>query len=53
MLELRPDFIKVDRSLIHGIARDHAQQVAVAAFLSLATDLNAKVVAEGVERAEI
>ena len=52
VLELRPDFIKVDRSLIHGIARDHAQQVAVAAFLSLATDLNAKVVAEGVERAE-
>jgi EAL domain-containing protein (putative c-di-GMP-specific phosphodiesterase class I) len=52
VLELRPDFIKIDRSLIHGIARDHAQQVAVAAFLSLAADLNAGVVAEGVERAE-
>lgn len=52
VLELRPDFIKVDRSLIHGIARDHAQEVAVAAFLSLAADLNARVVAEGVERAE-
>jgi EAL domain-containing protein (putative c-di-GMP-specific phosphodiesterase class I) len=52
VLELRPDFIKIDRSLIHGIARDHAQQVAVAAFLSLAADLNARVVAEGVERAE-
>lgn len=52
VLELRPDFVKVDRSLIHGIARDHAQQVAVTAFLSLASDLHARVVAEGVERAE-
>jgi len=50
VLELRPDFIKVDRSLIHGIADDHARRVAVSAFLSLAVDLGANVVAEGVER---
>jgi EAL domain-containing protein (putative c-di-GMP-specific phosphodiesterase class I) len=50
VLELRPDFIKVDRSLIHGIADDHAQRVAVSAFLSLALDLGSTVVAEGVER---
>ncbi len=52
VLELRPDFIKVDRWLIHGIARDHARRVAVGAFLSLALDLGADVVAEGVERPE-
>jgi EAL domain-containing protein (putative c-di-GMP-specific phosphodiesterase class I) len=50
VLELRPDFIKVDRSLIHGIADDHARRVAVSAFLSLALDLGSIVVAEGVER---
>jgi EAL domain-containing protein (putative c-di-GMP-specific phosphodiesterase class I) len=50
VLELRPDFIKVDRSLIHGIADDHARRVAVSAFLSLALDLGSTVVAEGVER---
>jgi EAL domain-containing protein (putative c-di-GMP-specific phosphodiesterase class I) len=50
VLELQPDFIKVDRSLIHGIADDHARRVAVGAFKSLALDLGATVVAEGIER---
>ncbi len=50
VLELQPDFIKVDRSLIHGIADDHARRVAVSAFLSLALDLGSTVVAEGIER---
>ncbi|HEX4187511.1 MAG TPA: EAL domain-containing protein [Solirubrobacteraceae bacterium] len=50
VLELRPDFIKVDRSLIHGISADHARRVAVSAFLSLALDLGSSVVAEGVEQ---
>jgi EAL domain-containing protein (putative c-di-GMP-specific phosphodiesterase class I) len=50
VLELQPDFIKIDRSLIHGIASDHARRVAASAFLSLALDLGSKVVAEGVER---
>jgi EAL domain-containing protein (putative c-di-GMP-specific phosphodiesterase class I) len=50
VLELRPDFIKVDRSLIDGIAFDHARRVAVSGFLSLALDLGSTVVAEGIER---
>jgi EAL domain-containing protein (putative c-di-GMP-specific phosphodiesterase class I) len=50
VLELQPDFIKVDRSLIHGIADDHARRVAVGAFLALAVDLGSTVVAEGIER---
>lgn len=50
VVELRPDFIKVDRSLVHGLADDHARRVAVSAFVLLSLDLGATVVAEGVER---
>jgi EAL domain-containing protein (putative c-di-GMP-specific phosphodiesterase class I) len=49
VVELHPDFIKVDRSLVHGVADDHARRVAVSAFVLLSLDLGATVVAEGVE----
>ncbi|HXY44159.1 MAG TPA: EAL domain-containing protein [Acidimicrobiales bacterium] len=49
IVELRPDFIKVDRSLVDGVADDHARRVAVSAFVLLSLDLGAMVVAEGVE----
>lgn len=52
VVEIRPDFIKIDRSLIHGVADDRARRVAVGAFVLLALDLEATVVAEGVERAQ-
>jgi EAL domain-containing protein (putative c-di-GMP-specific phosphodiesterase class I) len=52
VLELRPDILKVDRSLIDGLAGDAARQTAVSSFVSLARDLNALVVAEGVEASE-
>jgi EAL domain-containing protein (putative c-di-GMP-specific phosphodiesterase class I) len=50
IVELRPDFIKIDRSLVNGIANDHARRVAVSAFVLLALDLGATVIGEGVER---
>lgn len=50
VVELRPDFIKIDRDLVHGVAQDHARRVAVSAFVLLALDLDATVVAEGLER---
>lgn len=50
VLELRPDIIKLDRSLIHGLAEDRARSLVASAFVSLAGDLGATVVAEGVER---
>ena len=50
VVELRPDFIKIDRDLVHGLADDHARRVAVSAFVLLALDLNAIVIAEGLER---
>ncbi|HEY2007071.1 MAG TPA: EAL domain-containing protein [Solirubrobacteraceae bacterium] len=50
VLELRPDIIKLDRSLIHGLAEDRARSLVASAFVSLAGDLGATVIAEGVER---
>ncbi|HWE11267.1 MAG TPA: EAL domain-containing protein [Solirubrobacteraceae bacterium] len=52
ILELRPDFIKLDRWLIDGLADDRARRVAVGSFVSLARELGASVIGEGVERAE-
>lgn len=49
IVELNPDFIKVDRSLVHGLACDRARRLAVSAFVLLSLDLGATVVAEGVE----
>jgi EAL domain-containing protein (putative c-di-GMP-specific phosphodiesterase class I) len=49
IVELRPDIIKVDRSLIDGMSHDAGRHSVVKAFVSLAADLAATVVAEGVE----
>lgn len=49
VVELAPEIIKVDRSLIDGMAGDRARCAAVAAFTRLAQDMGAVVVAEGVE----
>lgn len=49
VIELSPDIIKVDRSLVDGSADDRSRRSAVGAFVALAADLGATVVAEGVE----
>lgn len=49
IVELQPDIIKIDRSLIDGLATDSSRRSAVRAFVALAADLGATVVAEGVE----
>lgn len=49
VVELAPDLIKIDRSLIGGIAGDPARRSVVRAFASLAADLGAGLVAEGLE----
>ncbi|WLQ07096.1 sensor domain-containing phosphodiesterase [Arthrobacter oryzae] len=49
ILRLRPDIIKLDRSLIAGIS-DHAGQHALgAAMVEFAKQINATIVAEGIE----
>lgn len=49
IVELGPDVIKIDRSLIDGISRHPARRSVVKAFVALAADLEASLVGEGVE----
>jgi diguanylate cyclase (GGDEF)-like protein len=47
--ELRPEFIKVDRSLIQAIDADRARRALVVALLSFSGHIGARVIAEGIE----
>jgi PAS domain S-box-containing protein len=49
VLQLRPDIIKIDRSLIADVNSDAARRSLVTAFVLLALELDATVTAEGVE----
>jgi EAL domain-containing protein (putative c-di-GMP-specific phosphodiesterase class I) len=49
VLQLRPDVIKIDRSLIADVTGDPARRSLVTALVLLALDLAATVTAEGVE----
>ena len=50
VLELRPDFIKIDLSLVRDIHVDPARQALVTSLVSFARDVDAVLVAEGVEQ---
>lgn len=52
IVELQPDIIKIDKSLVGGIAADHPRRSAIRALVSLAQDLDAATVAEGIETIE-
>jgi EAL domain-containing protein (putative c-di-GMP-specific phosphodiesterase class I) len=49
VLRLRPDDIKLDRSLVAGIDSDAARRAFVTAIVLLALELEAAVTGEGVE----
>ena len=49
ILRLSPEFIKLDRSLIDSIDSDPAQRALTAAVAMFATDMQATVIAEGIE----
>ncbi|WP_211320961.1 sensor domain-containing phosphodiesterase [Arthrobacter livingstonensis] len=49
ILQLRPALIKLDREIIAGIDTNQAQQALVSAMVSFASDINAALVAEGIE----
>jgi EAL domain-containing protein (putative c-di-GMP-specific phosphodiesterase class I) len=51
VLQLRPDIIKVDRSLVADLATDPARRALISALVLLAAELDATVTAEGVENA--
>ena len=47
--ELRPEFMKVDRALIHGIDSHRARRGLLVSLLSFSGHIGARLVAEGVE----
>lgn len=54
VVELLPEFVKIDRSLIVDIHRDRHRQALVAALAGFAAEIGANLIAEGVEsRAEL
>lgn len=52
MLELEPDYIKIDRSMVSGVDQDHARQDMLAALLQLADKMGAQVIGEGLDTLE-
>jgi PAS domain S-box-containing protein len=52
VLQLKPDVIKLDRSLIEDIATDSARRALITSIVLLALELGAHVTAEGVEKPE-
>lgn len=51
VLELRPDIIKLDRSLVRGIDADGGSRAVVTAIALVALEVGAAITAEGVETA--
>ena len=51
ILELRPDFVKLDIAMVRGIDADPARQALVAGMEYFATRTNATLIAEGIETA--
>lgn len=47
--EVRPDFIKIDRDLIHGVHSSDSRRALVVSLLSFGTHINARIIAEGIE----
>lgn len=52
LVELRPDFVKVDASLVRGVDRDVSRQAVVAGILHFAAAADCQVIAEGIETDE-
>ena len=52
VLEVRPEFLKLDRYFVTGAAADRARWAVLATMQRLAMELDAQVVAEGVETPE-
>ncbi len=50
--EVQPEFVKIDRQLIHGLDVSAARRALVVSLLSFGAHINARVIAEGVETEE-
>ena len=50
--DIRPDFLKLSRGMVAGVDRDATREAVLRATAAFAREVGARVVAEGVERAE-
>ena len=50
--KLGPDFLKIDVNLVHDVHHSRANRAMVKAIIDLAGAINAKVIAEGIEKRE-
>lgn len=49
VVELKPDTLKIDYTLVHGIDKDPARRAAAAALAAFARDIGSTLIMEGVE----
>jgi EAL domain-containing protein (putative c-di-GMP-specific phosphodiesterase class I) len=49
IIELRPDYVKLDQGLVHAIPSDPVRQALAAGMLHFATSIGVRIIAEGVE----
>jgi diguanylate cyclase (GGDEF)-like protein/PAS domain S-box-containing protein len=49
LLRLRPDIIKLDRALVHGVAGDDYRAALIGSFVRFARSMDALICAEGIE----
>ncbi|TCH96739.1 EAL domain-containing protein [Roseococcus sp. SYP-B2431] len=52
LVEIRPDIIKVDRALVRGCDEDRMRRAILSGLVGFTREMDIKLVAEGVERAE-
>jgi EAL domain-containing protein (putative c-di-GMP-specific phosphodiesterase class I) len=52
LLDVRPDYLKLDRYFVQGCAEDRHRRAVLGALRQLALDFEAEIVAEGVENVE-
>ena len=52
LLELEPDYIKIDRAMVSGVDQDPARQDVLTALLQLAEKMGAQVIGEGLDTLE-
>jgi len=52
LLEVEPDYIKIDRTMVSGVDQDPARQDVLTALLQLAEKMGAQVIGEGLDTLE-
>lgn len=52
IVELRPDYLKIDRSIIHHIDQDEVKSYILNTLLELGAKMGISLIAEGIERSE-